>query len=55
MTGAVLFFFVVRPINAVMDRSKTEPDVESPTKECSECLSSIPAGARRCPFCTSPQ
>jgi large conductance mechanosensitive channel len=51
----VLFFFVVKPINALMERSKTGPDVESPTKECSECLSNIPAGARRCPFCTSSQ
>jgi large conductance mechanosensitive channel len=55
ITGAVLFFFVVKPINALMERSKTGPDVESPTKECSECLSNIPAGARRCPFCTSSQ
>jgi large conductance mechanosensitive channel len=55
ITGAVLFFFVVRPINALMARSKTEPDVVSPTKSCTECLSSIPAAARRCAFCTSPQ
>ena len=51
--GAVLFFFVVRPVNAMMSRRKTEPEVESTTRECPECLSSIPVGARRCAFCTA--
>lgn len=55
MIGAAIFFFVVKPVNLVMDRLKTEPDVESPTKPCTECLSNIPAGAKRCAFCTSVQ
>lgn len=54
-TAAAVFFFVVKPINNLMARRKTEPDVGSPTKSCTECLSSIPAGAKRCAFCTSPQ
>ena len=54
-TAAAIFFFVVKPVNVLMARRKTEPDVESTTKDCTECLSSIPAGAKRCPFCTSPQ
>lgn len=53
LTAAAVFFLVVQPVNALMRRRKTEPDVESPTKDCPECLSSIPAGARRCAFCTS--
>ena len=55
LIAAAVFFFVVKPINALMSRLKTEPDVESPTKQCPECLSSIPAGARRCAFCTATQ
>jgi large conductance mechanosensitive channel len=51
--AAAVFFFVVRPINALMARRKTEPEVESKTKECPECLSSIPAAATRCAFCTT--
>jgi large conductance mechanosensitive channel len=51
IAGAV-FFFVVRPVNALMARRKTEPDVESTTRECPWCLSSIPMGARACAFCT---
>jgi large conductance mechanosensitive channel len=55
ITAAVLFFFVVKPVNALMARRKTEPDVESTTKECGECLSSIPVAATRCAFCTVEQ
>lgn len=51
--AAAIFFFVVRPVNALMARRKTEPDVESTTRECPECLSSIPVAARRCAFCTA--
>jgi large conductance mechanosensitive channel len=53
--AAAVFFFVVQPVNALMRRSKTEPDVESETHPCSECLSQIPRQARRCAFCTSVQ
>jgi large conductance mechanosensitive channel len=55
LTAAAVFFFVVKPVNALMDRRRTEPDVESKTKQCPECLSNIPTGAKRCAFCTSPQ
>jgi large conductance mechanosensitive channel len=53
LTAAAVFFFVVKPVNKLMNLRKTEPEVGSPTKECPECLSSIPANARRCAFCTS--
>lgn len=53
ITAAVLFFLVVVPVNKLMTRRKTEPDVESTTKDCPECLSSIPVAARRCAFCTA--
>jgi large conductance mechanosensitive channel len=51
----VIYFFVVKPVNRVMERFKTEPEVTQPTKECPECLSSIPASALRCAFCTVEQ
>jgi large conductance mechanosensitive channel len=47
-----VFFFVVRPANALMARRKTEPEVESTTKECNFCLSSVPSAAIVCAFCT---
>jgi large conductance mechanosensitive channel len=51
--AAALFFFVVRPINRLMARRKTEPDVISTTRDCPYCLSSIPIAASRCAFCTA--
>lgn len=51
--AAAVFFFVVKPVNALMSRRKTEPEVESITRTCPECLSSIPVAARRCAFCTA--
>ena len=50
--AAAVFFLVVKPVNALMAKRKTEPDVESTTKDCAYCLSSIPAGASVCAFCT---
>jgi large conductance mechanosensitive channel len=52
LIAAAVFFFVVRPVNHLMNRRRTEPDVESETKDCEHCLSSIPAGAAVCMFCT---
>ncbi len=51
--AAAVFFLVVRPINVLMERRRTEPDVESETRECPECLSNIPRAAKRCAFCTA--
>jgi large conductance mechanosensitive channel len=51
--AAAVFFLVVRPLNALMARRRTETDVESETRECPECLSNIPSGASRCAFCTA--
>ena len=53
LIAAALFFLVVRPINILMARRKTEPDVMSTTRDCPYCLSSIPIAASRCAFCTA--
>jgi len=50
---AVIFFLVVKPVNALMARRKTEAPLDETTRECPECLSSIPVAARRCAFCTA--
>jgi len=50
--AAVVFFFVVRPVNALMNRCKTETPAVAKTRECPYCLSSIPIAASRCAFCT---
>jgi large conductance mechanosensitive channel len=51
--AAVIFFLVVRPLNALMERRKTEPPIDQSVRPCPECLSDIPAAARRCAFCTA--
>ena len=56
VTAAAIFFFVVKPMNRLMARMRpaTEEAVAE-TKVCPECLSTIPAAATRCMYCTSPQ
>jgi len=51
--ATVLFFFVVKPMNWLITRSRREPAAEPDTRKCTECLSVVPAQARRCAFCTS--
>src|SRR5919201_1365235 len=51
--AAAVFFFVVKPVNMLMARRKTEPPVDETVRECPECLSEIPRAARRCAFCTA--
>ena len=51
--ATVVFFFVVVPINHFLARSRKEPPPDPTVRKCPECLSEIPAEARRCAFCTS--
>jgi large conductance mechanosensitive channel len=51
--AAAVFFFVVRPVSAMMQRTRKDPLADPTTKDCPECLSEIPIDARRCAFCTS--
>jgi large conductance mechanosensitive channel len=55
--AAAVFFLVVQPLNALMERRKRGGAAaeESDTRPCSECLSEIPREAHRCAFCGSPQ
>jgi large conductance mechanosensitive channel len=51
--AAVVFFLVVKPVNALMARFQTEPPVDEPTRKCPECVSEIPERARHCAFCAA--
>jgi large conductance mechanosensitive channel len=50
MVAVAIFFFVVKPVNAIRARRES-PDPS--TKACPECLSEIPIEAHRCAFCTT--
>ena len=51
--AAVIFFFVIKPMQRLMPKPSVEEEPQ--TRECSECLSSIPVKARRCAYCQQPQ
>ena len=53
LTAFAVYFLVVRPVTRLMDRVQGEPPTD--TKECPECLSTIPLQAARCAFCTVEQ
>lgn len=53
LVGAAVYFFVVVPMNALQARIRREAPAPPATKQCPECLSEIPAAARRCAHCTA--
>jgi len=55
LIAAAVYFLVVTPVNALIQRMKKAPVPADPTtKKCPECMSEIPIDARRCSFCTQP-
>jgi large conductance mechanosensitive channel len=51
--AALIFFLVVKPMSKLAPTPKRD-DVPV-SRECSECLTSIPVNARRCSACGQPQ
>jgi len=51
--AAAIFFLVVRPVNALMERRRGQEPEDPTLKKCPECISEIPADATRCAFCTT--
>jgi large conductance mechanosensitive channel len=55
LVAATVYFFIVVPANALMARfHKPVPEAPPATKACPECLSDIPAAAKRCAHCAQP-
>jgi large conductance mechanosensitive channel len=54
LIAAAIFFFVVKPVNAMTARlKKPDEEGEPPLKACPFCATDIPSAATRCPNCTS--
>ena len=51
--AATVFFFVVKAVNALLERLRPERAVDELTRACPECMRDIPVAARRCSFCTA--
>ncbi len=49
----VVYFFVVTPMNRIMERLTPTVPAAPKTRACPECLSQIPVAAHRCAFCTA--
>lgn len=52
LVASAVFFFVVKPMNLLVERSRKGPPADPTTKKCSECMSEIPIQAKRCMHCT---
>lgn len=52
LVSAAVFFFVVKPMNMLVARSRKETPAIPTTNKCPECLSDVPIGAKRCAYCT---
>jgi large conductance mechanosensitive channel len=52
IVAAVIYSFVLIPINRLMERYMPAPDEPTPTRDCPHCVSSIPATATVCAYCT---
>ncbi|WP_188196776.1 large conductance mechanosensitive channel protein MscL [Nonomuraea sp. SYSU D8015] len=50
MVAAVVYFLLVKPYTHIKDRNAAK--AESTTRDCPECLSTIPKAASRCAFCS---
>jgi large conductance mechanosensitive channel len=49
----IVFFMIVKPMNALMERSRKEPPADPTLKDCPYCLNAVPIAATRCGHCTS--
>ena len=50
--AAVVYYLIVAPMAKITARFQR--NVEVTTRDCPECLSTIPVAASRCMYCTSP-
>jgi large conductance mechanosensitive channel len=56
LIALAVYYVVIVPMNKMAElRARGKAPEEATTKQCPECLSDIPKGARKCAFCASPQ
>jgi len=52
LVAAAIYFLVIVPMTRIMER-RARPATDVSTRDCPECLSTIPRAASRCSFCTA--
>ena len=55
LVAAVIYYVVILPMQTISTRLQKPVDAAPATATCPECLSEIPAGARKCRACGSAQ
>jgi large conductance mechanosensitive channel len=53
IVAAVIYFLVVLPMNRMQERFFPKANTSAPLRECPECLTPVPAAAKRCSACTA--
>ncbi len=53
LVSGTVYFFVVAPLNRLIERSHSQAPLDSTTKKCPECMSEISIVAKRCAYCTT--
>ena len=53
LTASAIYFVVVIPVNKITEELNPYHDLSKAKRSCPECLSQIPAKARRCSYCAA--
>ena len=53
LTASAIYFLVVLPVNKISEELNPHHDLTRSKRACPQCLSQIPAMARRCSACTA--
>lgn len=53
INAAIIYLFIVTPMNSIIERIKKGEKVNPSERTCPECLSQIPRNAKRCKYCTA--
>jgi large conductance mechanosensitive channel len=53
LIAAAIYFLVVVPVNKIAEAMNPYHDLSKAKRACPECLSTIPAQATRCSYCTA--
>lgn len=53
IVAAILYFFVLQPVNALIKLYKPQEAEIRATRDCPYCLQAVQLQATRCPYCTS--
>jgi len=51
LIATAVFFFIVKPMNVLISKSKREAPTDPAIRKCPECLGEIPLTAKRCMYC----